>query len=47
MILGKYKKMKTLGSGAYGQVFLVKDSESNKFAIKTISKASFADEPYL
>ena len=47
MILGKYKKRKTLGSGAYGQVFLVQDPKDKKYAIKTISKASFADEPYL
>ena len=37
-LLGKYKYIRKLGKGAYGDVVLVEDSEGNNFAIKIISK---------
>lgn len=38
LILGKYKKVKKLGKGAYGDVILVEDLTGNKYAIKMINK---------
>lgn len=37
---GKYSQIKELGRGAFGRVFLVKDSSHNKFAMKTLEPMS-------
>lgn len=37
-LLGKYKYIRKLGYGAYGDVVLVEDTQGNNFAIKMISK---------
>lgn len=47
LILGKYKNIKRLGKGAFGDVLLVKDEHEEEFAIKLINKKLIEKDPYL
>lgn len=37
MKIGEYKELKLIGSGAYGQIFLIEDlSDSKEYALKKL-----------
>ena len=47
LMLGKYKQVRKLGKGAYGEVILVQDMLGQHFAIKQISLRSLKKQPFL
>ena len=47
LINHKYKPIKSIGAGSFGDVYLVEDSTGNKFAAKVISKVSLKKKPLL
>jgi serine/threonine protein kinase len=47
MFFDKYKNKRSLGRGAFGQVYLVEDKEGKEYAMKLISVDAIKKEPYL
>ena len=46
-ILGKYKHVRKLGKGAYGDVLLVQDKSGTQYAIKMISKKILEKDSFM
>ena len=44
IINGKYKRVKRLGSGGQGKVYLVEDKDFNKYIAKTLEKKQNKDK---
>jgi serine/threonine protein kinase len=47
MFLEKYKNIRKLGKGAYGDVFLVEDENNQELALKLITVNKIEAEPHL
>lgn len=48
MFLNRYKNLKKLGKGAYGDVYLVEDEKSSRqYALKLMSVKMIESEPHL
>jgi serine/threonine protein kinase len=46
-MLEKYKTKKRLGSGTYGDVFLVEDDDEKQFAMKLIKLKVLEEDPFM
>lgn len=47
LILNKYKNVRRIGGGAFGDVQLVTDQNGKELAIKMISKKMISKEPFM
>jgi serine/threonine protein kinase len=47
LVLGKYEKIKKLGKGSYGDVWLIRDQSKHEYALKQVAKKLIKSDPYL
>ena len=43
--LDRFRNVKKIGRGAFGQVFLIEDEAKNQFALKVIEKIKIEKDP--